>query len=184
MEAVENEIELMRNLDHPHIVRYLGYKRDEEAGSFYILLEYVSCGSIQALIKTMGGPLDEKVIRKYARQILLGLAYLHSRNPPVIHRDIKGGNVLVETTGNVKLADFGCSKVLSDLVVQNNSVLGTPHWMAPEVIRQDGVSFESVYLLLILMFFSKKGWTCFRHLVFWLHCVGNGNWSASLVAHS
>lgn len=89
LEAVEKEIELMRNLDHPHIVRYLGSRRDEARSSFYILLEYVSCGSIQGLLKTMGGPLDERVIRKYSRQILLGLAYLHSRNPPVAHRDIK-----------------------------------------------------------------------------------------------
>lgn len=145
LEAVENEIELMRNLDHPHIVRYLGSRRDETKNSFYILLEYVSCGSIQALIKTMGGPLDERVIRKYARQILLGLAYLHSRDPPVVHRDIKSANVLVETTGNVKLADFGCSKVFSDLLEgsEYNSVLGTPHWMAPEVIRQEGAGLAA-----------------------------------------
>jgi mitogen-activated protein kinase kinase kinase len=145
LEAVENEIELMRNFDHPHIVRYLGSQRDEARGVFYILLEYVSCGSIQALLKTMGGPLDEKVIRKYARQILLGLAYLHSRSPPVAHRDIKSANVLVETTGNVKLADFGCSKVFSDLVegANFNSVLGTPHWMAPEVIRQEGAGLAA-----------------------------------------
>jgi hypothetical protein len=89
LEAVENEIELMRNLDHPHIVRYLGSRRDLARGAFYILLEYVSCGSIQALLKTMGGPLDERVIRKYSRQILQGLAYLHGCNPPVAHRDIK-----------------------------------------------------------------------------------------------
>jgi hypothetical protein len=89
LEAVEKEIELMRNLDHPHIVRYLGSRRDLANSAFYILLEYVSCGSIQGLLKTMGGPLDERVIRKYSRQILLGLAYLHSRNPPVAHRDIK-----------------------------------------------------------------------------------------------
>lgn len=140
LEAVENEIELMRNLDHPHIVRYLGSKRDEARGAFYILLEYVSCGSIQALLKTMGRPLDERVIRKYARQILLGLSYLHSRDPPVVHRDIKSANVLVETTGNVKLADFGCSKVVLDLLegTRDRSVLGTPHWMAPEVIRGEG----------------------------------------------
>ncbi len=146
LEAVENEIELMRNLDHPHIVRYLGSRRDLARGAFYILLEYVSCGSIQALLKTMGGPLDERVIRKYSRQILLGLAYLHSRDPPVAHRDIKSANVLVETTGNVKLADFGCSKVFSDLLegsVAYNSVLGTPHWMAPEVIRQEGAGLAA-----------------------------------------
>lgn len=146
LEAVENEIELMRTLDHPHIVRYLGSKRDEVRGAFYILLEYVSCGSIQVLLKTMGGPLDERVIRKYARQILLGLAYLHSRNPPVAHRDIKSANVLVETTGNVKLADFGCSKVLNELLEGEetyDSVLGTPHWMAPEVIRQEGAGLPA-----------------------------------------
>ena len=134
----------MRNLDHPHIVRYLGSRRDLGRGAFYILLEYVSCGSIQALLKTMGGALDERVVRKYSRQILLGLAYLHSRDPPVAHRDIKSANVLVETTGNVKLADFGCSKVFSDLVEGGfNSVLGTPHWMAPEVIRQEGAGLAA-----------------------------------------
>jgi len=83
---------------------------------------------------------------RYARQILLGLAYLHSQQPPVAHRDVKSANVLVETTGNVKLADFGCSKVFSELLegsVAFSSVLGTPHWMAPEVIRQEGAGLAA-----------------------------------------
>jgi serine/threonine protein kinase len=105
--AMKEEIILLRALDHPHIVRYLG--ADVRGSTLYIMAEWMSCGSLRSLIEKFG-PLQESVIRRYTRQILEGLAYLHSKR--IIHRDIKGANVLVDESGMVKLADFGTAKRL------------------------------------------------------------------------
>ena len=84
------------------------------------------------------GTFKETLIRIYTKQILEGLEYLHSHN--VIHRDIKGGNVLVDSNGICKLADFGSAKKIynSSINEQYKSIIGTPYWMAPEVIKQTG----------------------------------------------
>ena len=87
------------------------------------------------------GPLNEELVRLYTRQILLGLAYLHDRS--IVHRDVKGANVLVSEQGVCKLADFGCSKQLhglrtGSLEASLNALQGSVPWMAPEVIKQSG----------------------------------------------
>lgn len=97
----------MKDLDHPHIVRYIG--TDRTPRFFYILMEYVPGGTIASMLSQFG-ILNEDLIRLYIRQICQGVAYLHSKG--IIHRDIKGVNVLVNEQGMVKLADFGCSKQL------------------------------------------------------------------------
>ena len=86
-------------------------------------VRYVSGGSIRKIL-TAFGPLTEAIVRVYTRQILLGLEYLH--NNRAIHRDIKGANILVDTRGSVKLADFGCSKIYEDFAQtgENMSVRG------------------------------------------------------------
>jgi mitogen-activated protein kinase kinase kinase ANP1 len=73
---------------------------------------YVPGGSIRSLLQRFG-PLSEPIVRTYTRQILMGLEYLHLHN--IVHRDIKGANILVDTTGCVKLADFGCSKMIDEI---------------------------------------------------------------------
>ena len=94
-------------------------------------------GSIAELLKKYG-IFREPLIRNYTKQILEGLEYLHAHN--VIHRDIKGANVLVDSHGVCKLADFGGAKKIYGLSnkEQFNSIKGTPYWMAPEVIKQTG----------------------------------------------
>ena len=83
------------------------------------------------------GKFQESLIKIYAKQILEGLEYLHVHN--VIHRDIKGANVLVDSNGICKLADFGgAKKIYNDANGIFNSLKGTPYWMAPEVIKQSG----------------------------------------------
>ncbi|PRW61141.1 mitogen-activated kinase kinase kinase NPK1 isoform X1 [Chlorella sorokiniana] len=134
--SLEEEVQLLQQFDHPNIVRYLGTEKTED--SLNIFLEYVPGGSIASLLAKFGS-FKESVIKVYTKQILLGLEYLHSKG--VMHRDIKGANILVDNTGLVKLADFGASKKLEDLVTVadgNKSVRGTPYWMAPEVITQTG----------------------------------------------
>ena len=98
---------------------------------------YVPGGSIHSLL-TKFGSFDEKLIRVYTRQVLQGLAYLHEHN--LVHRDIKGANLLVDAQGTVKLADFGmATKILAGIDDRSAALMemaGTPYWMAPEVVRR------------------------------------------------
>jgi len=129
--ALQNEIDLYKDLKHPHIVSYFG--NDFVNGKLYIYLEYMPGGSI-AQVLSQFGPLDESLSARYMRNLLEGLEYLHTRDPPVLHRDIKGANILVGLDRVVKLSDFGCSKRSEGTMVQ--TLRGSVPWMAPEVMRQ------------------------------------------------
>ena len=133
VEQLEQEVELLSRLQHPNIVRYVGISRESRA--LYIFLEYVPGGSIASLLSRFGA-FEESVISVYTRQILIGLDYLHSQR--CVHRDIKGGNILVEKSGRIKLADFGMAKSLVEQMADGGSFKGSAYWMAPEVIRQKG----------------------------------------------
>ncbi|KAF3793761.1 Mitogen-activated protein kinase kinase kinase 2 [Nymphaea thermarum] len=132
---LEEEVKLLKNLSHKNIVRYLGTAREDEA--LNILMEFVPGGSISSLLGKFGS-FPEPVIRMYTKQLLQGLEYLHRKG--VIHRDIKGANILVDNKGCIKLADFGASKQVVELATISGakSMKGTPYWMAPEVILQTG----------------------------------------------
>ncbi|CAN1219943.1 Mitogen-activated protein kinase kinase kinase ANP1, partial [Linum perenne] len=157
---LEEEVKLLKNLSHSNIVRYLGTVREE--ASLNILLEFVPGGSISSLLGKFG-PFPEAVIRTYTEQLLLGLEYLH--NNGIMHRDIKGANILVDNKGCIKLADFGASKQVVELATMTGakSMKGTPYWMAPEVIRQTGHSFSadiwSVGCTVIEMATGKPPWS-------------------------
>lgn len=141
--ALKHEIGLLRELKHPNIVQYLGSNSDDT--HLNIFLEYVPGGSVATMLVNYG-PLGESLISNFVRQILTGLAYLHSKD--IIHRDIKGANILVDNKGSVKISDFGISKRVeaSTLLsagpqaghkgLQRVSLQGSVFWMAPEVVRQ------------------------------------------------
>eukprot|EP01018_Ginkgo_biloba_P000171 Gb_40830 [translate_table: standard] len=137
--AMENEIQILKRMDSPWIVRFLGDDFSEENGvrQRNLLMEYMAGGSVADILKKFGGHLDESVIRTYTRSILKGIQYLHSLG--IVHSDIKGKNVLVGSSG-VKLADFGSAKRISGEEESNNEskvqLRGTPLWMAPEVVKQ------------------------------------------------
>eukprot|EP01138_Halocafeteria_seosinensis_P008141 gb/GECG01008321.1/.p1 GENE.gb/GECG01008321.1/~~gb/GECG01008321.1/.p1 ORF type:complete len:685 (+),score=86.14 gb/GECG01008321.1/:1-2055(+) len=136
VETLRNEISMMSSLDHPSIVRYLG--TEEDADCVWILMEYVSGGSLASIVKKFGA-LNENLIRTYVRQILSGLIYLHDHM--IVHRDVKCANILLDLHGTCKLSDFGASKRMQTLASSKKepaSLQGTPWWMAPEVIRQIG----------------------------------------------
>ena len=128
----QREIDLMQVLAHPNIVQYLGAEADEEKGLLYIFQEWVPGGSVASLIDKFG-KLSPNVVQKYMLQTLHGLLYLHSNN--IVHRDIKGGNILVDGIGAVKLADFGASKYIGNGSMAA-SLRGTPYFMAPEVFEK------------------------------------------------
>lgn len=134
LENLVSEIELMRSLSHPNIVEYIGTKVDVKTGFVYIFQEWVPGGSVASMLKKFG-PFQVGVVHAYTQQILLGLEYLHSHG--IVHRDIKGGNILVDDAGHVKLADFGAStKVMFDETQETHTIKGTPYFMAPEVLSQ------------------------------------------------
>ncbi|XP_006834664.1 PREDICTED: mitogen-activated protein kinase kinase kinase 19 [Chrysochloris asiatica] len=141
---LQEEVDLLKVLKHVNIVAYLGTCLEENIVS--IFMEFVPGGSISSIINRFG-PLPEMVFCKYTKQILQGVAYLHDNC--VVHRDIKGNNVMLMPTGIIKLIDFGCAKRLawaglngthSDML---KSMHGTPYWMAPEVINESGYGRKS-----------------------------------------
>lgn len=139
IEALKREISLLRDLRHANIVQYLGCSSSTEY--LNIFLEYVPGGSVQTMLNSYGA-LPEPLVRSFVRQILNGLSYLHNRD--IIHRDIKGANILVDNKGTIKISDFGISKKLEATNILNGannnkhrpSLQGSVYWMAPEVVKQ------------------------------------------------
>ncbi|GAA5977680.1 hypothetical protein JCM11641_001376 [Rhodosporidiobolus odoratus] len=133
---IMSEIDLLKNLHHPNIVQYRGYARTDSA--LYIILEYCENGSLSAIIKKFGR-IPESLVGLYTLQVLQGLQYLHDQG--VIHRDIKGSNILATKEGSIKLADFGVATRVGG--PSDSAVVGSPYWMAPEVVDQTGATTSS-----------------------------------------
>ncbi|KAI9509621.1 Pkinase-domain-containing protein [Russula earlei] len=162
IDALEREIELLKDFQHPNIVQYLYSSSDEEY--FNIFLEYVPGGSVAALLRNYGA-FEEPLVRNFVRQILEGLHYVHERG--IVHRDIKGANVLVDNKGGIKISDFGISKKLEDNLLPGNrlhrpSLQGSVYWMAPEVVKQVAYTKKadvwSVGCLIVEMLTGEHPW--------------------------
>lgn len=160
VEALKSESETLKDLDHPHIVQYLGF---EETPSFLsIFLEYVPGGSVGSCLRKHG-KFGENVSKSFTKQILEGLEYLHSKN--ILHRDLKSDNILVEANGICKISDFGISKRTDAMEQAFTAMQGTVFWMAPEVVQPQGrgytskIDIWSVGCVILEMWAGRRPWS-------------------------
>ncbi|XP_037535878.1 STE20-like serine/threonine-protein kinase isoform X2 [Nematolebias whitei] len=124
------EIDILASCNHHHIVKLLDAFYFE--GKLWILIEFCAGGAVDAIMLELERPLTEPQIRVVCKQTLEALVYLHENK--IIHRDLKAGNILLSLDGDVKLADFGVSAKNNNTLQRRDSFIGTPYWMAPEVV--------------------------------------------------
>eukprot|EP01060_Flectonema_neradi_P015900 TRINITY_DN22531_c0_g1_i1.p1 TRINITY_DN22531_c0_g1~~TRINITY_DN22531_c0_g1_i1.p1 ORF type:complete len:547 (+),score=79.31 TRINITY_DN22531_c0_g1_i1:49-1641(+) len=125
------ELDALRKLDHPNIVKLYGFSADSNIATLY--LEYVAMGSLFTLLQLNQGRFHELFLRRTLQQVCTGVGYLHEFN--LLHRDLKPHNILMDTEGVIKVTDFGCCKQLRESTTTTQQLTGTPSYMAPEAIE-------------------------------------------------
>jgi len=135
-EELEREINILKKCRSENVIAYFGLVPREH--DTWILMEYCAVGSIKDVMKVLGETVNEIQCCYIINRTLIGLDYLHSRN--ILHLDIKAANILLSVQGIVKLADFGVSQLLksSDMTKDQDDFVGSPYYMAPEIIKKQG----------------------------------------------
>ena len=137
---IRKEVNILKQLNHPNILKYYQTDIDFESNEVYILVEYLAGGNLQSYI-TQFYPLPERVIMRISKDVITALKYLHSQN--IIHRDLKSANILISAENRaVKISDFGLSKVVQSKHA-NIEFAGSPYWMAPEILNNSGYAFPA-----------------------------------------
>ncbi|KAI4138381.1 MAG: hypothetical protein LQ341_004693 [Variospora aurantia] len=132
-ELIVNEIIVMKESSHPNIVNFLDSFLQEGNNELWVVMEFMEGGALTDVIDN-NKQITEAQISTICNETCKGLAHLHSQN--IIHRDIKSDNVLLDARGNVKITDFGFCAKLTEAKSKRATMVGTPYWMAPEVVKQ------------------------------------------------
>ncbi|OAP61239.1 hypothetical protein AYL99_03440 [Fonsecaea erecta] len=132
-ELIVNEIIVMKDSKHPNIVNFLDSFLQEQNNELWVVMEFMEGGALTDIIDN-NPVITEDQIATICYETCKGLAHLHSQD--IIHRDIKSDNVLLDRVGNVKITDFGFCAKLTESKSKRATMVGTPYWMAPEVVKQ------------------------------------------------
>lgn len=158
------EVAIMKRLRHPNIVLFMGAVI--QPPNLSIVTEYLSRGSLYRLLHKPGARemLDEKRRLSMAYDVAKGMNYLHKRNPPIVHRDLKSPNLLVDRKFTVKVCDFGLSRLKENTFLSSKTAAGTPEWMAPEVLRDEPSNEKSdIYSFGVILWelvTLQQPWSC------------------------
>jgi len=134
------EIKIMSTLDNENILKFLGASISEN-NDILLVMEYMEKGSLRDVLLKTEGKIDWKLKLRLAIDACKGMEYLHSFNPPLIHRDIKSSNLLIDKKWRCKVADFGISRIPNSSA--STTLVGTPAYMAPEVISKNEISAKA-----------------------------------------
>ncbi|XP_024031950.1 probable serine/threonine-protein kinase DDB_G0271682 [Morus notabilis] len=135
LQDYKNEIDIMKRLRHPNVLLFMGAAYSQER--LTIVTEFLPRGSLFKTLHKNNQALDIRRRLRMALDVARGMNYLHHRNPPIVHRDLKSSNLLVDKNWTVKVGDFGLSKLKNATFLTAKSGRGTPQWMAPEIIRNE-----------------------------------------------
>eukprot|EP01126_Amoeba_proteus_P026464 TRINITY_DN2620_c0_g1_i17.p1 TRINITY_DN2620_c0_g1~~TRINITY_DN2620_c0_g1_i17.p1 ORF type:complete len:163 (+),score=24.17 TRINITY_DN2620_c0_g1_i17:490-978(+) len=137
-----NECRVLRITDHNNLMKSCDIFLNQQTETLYMVLEYCQAGSLAELYEDMEAPFEEYQIIFILHETLKALEYLHSLG--IVHRDIKGSNILLTRDGELKIGDFGmCGSLKGIKIKKSENFVGTPHWMAPEVFQT--VMLDSSY---------------------------------------
>ncbi|KII65849.1 Serine/threonine-protein kinase 3/4 [Thelohanellus kitauei] len=139
IKEIIKEISIMQQCDSKYVVKYFGSYYEKSI--LHIIMEYCAAGSVLDVMKVLKKTISEEQIGRILSDVLQGLEYLHLRRK--LHRDIKAANILLSDDGTAKLADFGVSGQINETIAKRSTVVGTPYWMAPEVIQEDGYEYKA-----------------------------------------
>ncbi|GJP60285.1 hypothetical protein CLOP_g17494, partial [Closterium sp. NIES-67] len=163
LDEIEREVEVQKRIDHPNAVRLLGYCMEDRS----LVYEFLSNGSLEDRMLCVGGtpPLMWPERCRIAMEVAAGLQHLHTRKPPIVHRDVKPANVLLDDNFTAKLGDVGLARLMGDLapghshVVRKSVIVGTEHYVDPEYLcarrgylgpKSDVYSFGIVLLQMLV----------------------------------
>ncbi|KAJ1376147.1 Serine-threonine/tyrosine-protein kinase, catalytic domain [Sesbania bispinosa] len=135
LQDYRKEIDIMKRLRHPNVLLFMGAVYSQER--LAIVTELLPRGSLFKTLHNDNQTLDIRRRLRMALDVARGMNYLHHRNPPIVHRDLKSSNLLVDKNWTVKVGDFGLSRLKDATLLTTKSGRGTPQWMAPEVLRNE-----------------------------------------------